>query len=43
LLLSVNNPHHGIFRNLLEVPEALIGPLKDQPPQPIKPDEGKKQ
>ena len=38
-LKSVGRAVFGIFRNLLEIPEALIGPLEEQPPQPIKSDE----
>jgi autotransporter translocation and assembly factor TamB len=38
-LKSVGRTVFGIFRNLLEIPEALIGPLEEQPPQPIKSDE----
>ena len=38
-LKSVGRNVFGIFRNLLGIPEALIGPLEDLPPQPIKPDE----
>jgi len=38
-LKSVGRNVFGIFRNLLGIPEALIGPLEDQPPQPIRPDE----
>jgi uncharacterized protein YhdP len=42
-LKSVGRNIFGIFRNLLEIPEALTGPYEDLPPQPVKPDEGKKQ
>ena len=38
-LRSVGRNVFGIFRNLLGIPEALIGPLEEQPPPPIKPDE----
>ncbi len=40
-LKSVGRNLFGIFRNLLEIPEALTGPFEDLPPQPAKPEEGK--
>ena len=40
-LKSVGRNLFGIFRNLLEIPEALIGPFEDLPPQPARPEEGK--
>ncbi|MBI2563541.1 MAG: AsmA-like C-terminal domain-containing protein, partial [candidate division NC10 bacterium] len=40
-LKSVGRNLFGIFRNLLEIPEALIGPFEDLPPQAPKPEEGK--
>lgn len=40
-LKSVGRNLFGIFRNLLELPEALTGPFEDLPPQPPKPEEGK--
>ena len=39
-LRSVGRNVFGIFRRLLEIPEALIGPLEDLPPQPVKPSGG---
>ena len=39
-LKSVGRNVFGIFRNLLEIPEALTGPYEDLPPQSIKPEEG---
>ena len=39
---SVARNIFGIFRNLLEIPEALSGPYEDLPPQSIKPDESQK-
>jgi len=39
---SVARNIFGIFRNLLEIPEALSGPYEDLPPQSIKPDEGQR-
>jgi len=39
---SVARNIFGIFRNLLEIPEALTGPYEDLPPQPVKPDESQK-
>jgi uncharacterized protein YhdP len=39
---SVGRNVFGIFRNLLEIPEALTGPYEDIPPQPIKPEESQK-
>lgn len=41
-LRSVGRSVFGIFRNLLEIPEALTGPYEDLPPQPIKPEEGQR-
>jgi autotransporter translocation and assembly factor TamB len=41
-LKSVGRNIFGIFRNLLEIPEALSGPYEDLPPQPVKPDEDQK-
>jgi hypothetical protein len=41
-LRSVGRNLFGIFRNLLEIPEALTGPFEELPPQPVKPDEGQK-
>ena len=41
-LKSVGRSVFGIFRNLLEIPEALTGPYEGLPPQPVKPDEKKK-
>jgi len=41
-LKSVARNVFSIFRNLLGIPEALIGPLEDLPPQPIKRDEKEK-
>ncbi len=38
---SVGRNVFGIFKNLLEIPEALTGPYENLPPQQIKPDEGK--
>jgi len=38
-LRSVGRNVFGIFRNLLGIPEALIGPLEGEPPPSIKPDE----
>jgi len=40
-LKSVGRNLFGIFRNLLEIPEALTGPFENLPPQPAKPEEGK--
>ncbi len=40
-LRSVGRNLFGIFRNLLEIPEALTGPYEDLPPQSLKPDGGK--
>jgi uncharacterized protein involved in outer membrane biogenesis len=40
-LQSVNRNLFGIFRHLLEIPEALTGPYEDLPRQPVKPEEGK--
>jgi hypothetical protein len=39
-LKSVGRNVFGIFRNLLEIPEALTGPYEELPPQPVKPEEG---
>jgi hypothetical protein len=39
---SVARNIFGIFRNLLDIPEALSGPSEDLPPQPVKPDEDQK-
>jgi uncharacterized protein YhdP len=37
---SVGRNLFGIFRNLLEIPEALTGPYENLPPQQVKPEEG---
>jgi hypothetical protein len=39
-LKSVGRNVFGIFRNLLEIPEALTGPYEELSPQPVKPEEG---
>lgn len=41
-LRSVGRNLFGIFRNLLEIPETLTDAFEDNPPQAIKPEEGKK-
>jgi hypothetical protein len=41
-LKSVGRNVFGIFRNLLEIPEALTGPYEELPPQPVKPEEGQR-
>ena len=41
-LRSVGRNVFGIFRNLLEIPEALTGPYEDLSPQPVKPEESQK-
>jgi hypothetical protein len=40
-LKSVGRDVFGIFQRLLDIPEALLGTLKDLPPQQPKPEEGK--
>jgi hypothetical protein len=41
-LKSVGRNVFGIFRNLLEIPEALTGPYEELSPQPVKPEEGQR-
>jgi uncharacterized protein involved in outer membrane biogenesis len=41
-LKSVGRNAFGIFRNLLEIPEALTGPYEELSPQPVKPEEGQR-
>lgn len=41
-LKSVGRNLFGIFRNLLQIPEALTGPFEELPPQPPKQDEGQR-
>ena len=39
---SIGRNVFGIFRNLLEIPEALTGPYEDLPPQSVRPEEGER-